>query len=310
VSDTQIAVFKGKRVGVLMGGSSTEREISLKTGEAVLASLKRQEYATVGIDVDERVAETLRKERIDLAFIALHGPKGEDGAIQGLLEILNIPYTGSGVLASALGMNKIASRKIFLFHKLPVPEFMILGRGEDFNRIFEEFELPVVVKPSCQGSSVGVSIVRDKAGLSAAIHLACKYDPEILVEKYIAGKEIHVGIVGNQALGAIEVVPKTAFYDYKAKYTPGMSTHIFPARLSKESYRISLDYGLAAHRALGCSGYSRVDIIVDEQGLPYILELNTLPGMTRTSLLPEIAREVGIDFDTLVYKILLWAIQR
>ncbi len=305
-----MAVLKNKRIGVLMGGSSTEREISLKTGEAVLASIKRQGYAAVGIDVDEAVAETLRKEKIDLAFIALHGPKGEDGAIQGLLEILNIPYTGSGILASALGMNKIASRKVFLFHKLPVPEFMILRRGEDSSRISGAFDLPVVVKPSCQGSSVGVSIVRDKAELGGATNLAFKYDPEILVEKYIEGKEIHVGILGQQALGAIEVVSKTAFYDYKAKYTPGMSTHIFPARLSKEIYQRSLDYALAAHQALGCSGYSRVDIIVDGQDIPYILEINTLPGMTQTSLLPEIARGVGIDFDALVHQILMLSINR
>ncbi len=306
----QMAVLKNKRIGVLMGGSSTEREISLKTGEAVLASLRRQGHTAVGIDVDEAVAEILRKEKIDLAFIALHGPKGEDGAIQGLLEILNIPYTGSGILASALGMNKIASRKVFLFHKLPVPEFIILRRGKDSSRISGAFDLPVVVKPSCQGSSVGVSIVRDKAELGEATNLAFKYDPEILVEKYIEGKEIHVGILGQQALGAIEVVSKTAFYDYKAKYTPGMSAHIFPARLSKEIYQRSLDYALAAHQALGCSGYSRVDIIVDGQDIPYILEINTLPGMTQTSLLPEIARGVGIDFDALVHQILMLPINK
>lgn len=293
-----------------MGGSSTEREISLKTGEAVLASLKQQGYTAIGIDVGETVAEVLKKEKIDLAFIALHGPKGEDGAIQGLLEILNISYTGSGILASALGMNKIASRKIFLFHKLPVPEFIILRRGEDSGRISETFDLPVVVKPSCQGSSVGVSIVRDKTELGRAVDLAYQYDPEILVEKYIQGKEIHVGILGQQALGAIEVVSKTDFYDYKAKYIPGMSTHIFPARLSKETYQRSLDHAFVAHQALGCSGYSRVDMIVDGQDIPYVLEINTLPGMTQTSLLPEIARWRGIDFDDLIHQILMLSINR
>ncbi len=305
-----MAVLKGKRIGVLMGGSSTEREISLKTGEAVLASLRRQGYTAVGIDMDEAVAEILKKEKIDLVFIALHGPKGEDGAIQGLLEILNIPYTASGILASALGMNKIASRKVFLFHKLPVPEFIILRHGEGPNKIFSAFDLPVVVKPSCQGSSVGVSIVRDEPEIGKAMNLALKYDPEILVEKYIEGKEIHVGILGDRSLGAIEVVSKTGFYDYKAKYTPGMSTHIFPARLSKEIYQRSLDYAFTAHQALGCRGYSRVDMIVDGNDVPYILEINTLPGMTQTSLLPEIARGVGIDFDALVHQILMLSVNR
>jgi D-alanine-D-alanine ligase len=301
-------ILKAKRVGVLMGGTSAEREISRKTGEAVLASLKRQGFLAVGIDVDVLVAEVIRKETIDVVFIALHGSKGEDGAIQGLLEILNIPYTGSGILASALGMNKIASRKIFLYHKLPVPDFIILRRGENPKEVLKKFGLPMVTKPSCQGSSVGVSIVHEESKLAAAVDLAFKYDHEILIEKYIQGKEIHVGIVGFEALGAIEVVSKTAFYDYEAKYTPGMSTHIFPARLPKALYQQSLEYALAAHQALGCSGYSRVDMIVDQEGVPYILELNTLPGMTQTSLLPEIGKGVGIDFDTLIRRILELAI--
>jgi D-alanine-D-alanine ligase len=303
-------ILKGKKIGVLRGGASAEREISLRTGEAVLASLRRQGYITVGVNVDASVAEVIRKEKIDLAFIALHGPKGEDGAIQGLLEILNIPYTGSGILASALGMNKIASRKIFLFHKLPVPEFMILRRGDNPAGVLKRFELPVVAKPSCQGSSVGVSIVHEELKLAGAVELAFQYDSEILVERYIQGKEIHVGIVGHEALGAIEVVSKTAFYDYEAKYTPGMSTHIFPARLSKDIYQKSLEYALAAHQALGCSGYSRVDMIVDQGGVPYILEINTLPGMAQTSLLPEIARGTGMDFDALIRRILELALNR
>lgn len=303
--------LKGKKIGVLLGGTSAEREISLKTGEAVLTSLKRQGFAAVRIDVDQAVAEVVRKEKIDLAFIALHGPKGEDGTIQGLLEVLGVPYTGSGVLASALGMNKIFSRKIFQFHNLSVPPYVILHPGDHFSQISRTLGLPLVVKPSRQGSSVGVSIVRQEDQLSRAVGLAFRYDPEILVEKYIRGKEVHVGILGDQALGAIEILSNTStsFYDYEAKYTPGMSRHIFPARLSQAVYQKSLDDALAAHRALGCSGYSRVDLIVDESGTPYILEINTLPGMTQTSLLPEIAQGVGIDFDTLVAKILVYALE-
>ena len=304
----RMGVLKFKRIGVLMGGTSAEREISLKTGEAVLASLKRLGYIAVAIDVNDGVAETLKREKIDLAFIALHGPKGEDGAIQGLLEILRIPYTGSGILASALGMNKISSRKLFLFHKIPVPEFVVLRRGENYTAISKTFSYPVVVKPSSQGSSVGVSIVHQAQELPAAVDLAFGYDPEILVERYIPGKEIHVGILGDEALGAIEVLPRTSFYDYEAKYTPGMSTHIFPARLSPEVYQKTLGCALAAHMALGCRGYSRVDIIVNGDGVPYVLELNTLPGMTQTSLLPEIARGVGMDFDGLINRIMELAV--
>jgi len=303
-----MGLLKSKRIGVLMGGTSAEREISLKTGEAVLASLKRLGYTAVGIDVSEAMPETVKREKIDLAFIALHGPKGEDGTIQGLLEILNIPYTGSGVLASALGMNKIASRKLFLFHKIPVPEFVVLKRGENYTAISKTLNFPIVVKPCSQGSSVGVSIVHQAQELLGAVELALRYDPEVLVERYISGKEVHVGILGDESLGAIEVLSRTPFYNYEAKYIPGMSTHIFPARLSPEVYQTTLDCALAAHRALGCRGYSRVDLIVNGEGVPYVLELNTLPGMTQTSLLPEIARGVGMDFDALINRILELAV--
>jgi D-alanine-D-alanine ligase len=298
-----------KKIGVLMGGLSAEREISLKTGETVLASLKAQGYSAVGIDVDEEIAGKIKKEKIDLAFIALHGPMGEDGAIQGLLEVLHVPYTGSGILASALGINKLASRKVFVFHKLAVPEFKALRRGEEATELGGPSGFPVVVKPNSQGSSFGVSIIQRPEDLSSAIEVAFKYDSEILIEKYIEGQEVHIGILGDKVLGAIEILPSTSFYDYEAKYTPGMSTHIFPARLSPEIYQKTLDHALVAHRALGCRGYSRVDMVVDKGGIPFILELNTLPGMTQTSLLPEIAREVGITFDVLIHQILALAMK-
>jgi D-alanine--D-alanine ligase len=236
------AVLKGKRIGVLMGGSSTEREISLKTGEAVLASIKRQGYTAVGIDVDKAVGETLRKEKIDLAFIALHGLKGEDGAIQGLLEILNIPYTGSGILASALGMDKIASRKVFVFHKLPVPEFVILRHGEDSSRIFSAFDLPVVVKPSCQGSSVGVSIVRDKAELGGAMNLAFKYGPEISreVNAYLSrqafkrdlSKEPRLCLCGSSGVGMQGLQPRGYDCGWKGRPLPFGDQH--PSRYDRD----------------------------------------------------------------------------
>ncbi len=286
------------RVGVLMGGTSAERDVSLKTGAAVLAALGRKGYDVVAIDVDATVAERVAHERIQLAFIALHGRLGEDGAIQGMLEVLGIPYTGSSVLASALGMDKVVSRRLFEAAGLPVPRYVLVTRHAAIPPL--PFPFPLVVKPNGEGSSVGVSIVSQASALPAALDQAFGYDRRVLIEAYIAGKEIQVGILGQRALGAIEIRPKTAFYDYVAKYTPGMSEHIFPAPLTPEVNRRTLEVALAAFRALGCEGYGRVDCLVDEIGTPYVLEVNTLPGLTETSLLPDIARGVGIAFDDLV----------
>ncbi|MBI3608684.1 MAG: D-alanine--D-alanine ligase [Nitrospirae bacterium] len=288
------------RIGVLMGGTSAERDVSLKTGAAVLAALRRKGYDAVAIDVDATVPERLARERVQLAFIALHGRLGEDGAIQGLLEVLGIPYTGSGVLASALGMDKVVSRRLFEAEGLPVPRYVLLTRAASIPPLPFPVPFPVVVKPNGEGSSVGVSIVSQAAELPAALAQAFEYDRRVLIEAYIAGKEIQVGILGERALGAIEIRLKTAFYDYVAKYTPGMSEHIFPAPLPPDVTRRTLDVALTAFRALGCEGYGRVDCLVDEAGTPYVLEVNTLPGLTETSLLPDIARGVGIAFDDLV----------
>jgi D-alanine-D-alanine ligase len=296
------------RIGVLMGGPSAERDVSLKTGAAVLAALKRKGYDAVAIDVDATVPERLERERVQLAFIALHGRLGEDGAIQGLLEVLGIPYTGSGVLASALGMDKVVSRRLFEAAGLPVPRYLLVTRDASIPLL--PFPFPVVVKPNGEGSSVGVSIVSQASALPAALDQAFGYDRRVLIEAYIAGKEIQVGILGERALGAIEIRPKTAFYDYVAKYTPGMSEHLFPAPLSAEVTRRTLEVALAAFRALGCEGYGRVDFLVDEAGTPYVLEVNTLPGLTETSLLPDIARGVGIAFDDLVEAIVTAALER
>ncbi|MBI3802321.1 MAG: D-alanine--D-alanine ligase [Nitrospirae bacterium] len=298
--------FLGKRIGVLMGGMSAEREVSLRSGRAIAAALERLGYLQVPIDVDTDAAQTLREARIEVAFIALHGRYGEDGAIQGMLEVMQIPYTGSGLLASALGMDKIASHGLFQSHGLPVPDFFVLTEeGQTRFRIDRlPFGFPVVVKPAMEGSSVGVTIVSAAGEIDAALKEAFRYGPRILIERYIPGREVQVGILGGKALGAIEIRSKTTFYDYTAKYVPGMSEHLFPAPLSAEVYKTVLDCGLRAHQALGCSGYSRVDLRVDPEMRPYLLEVNTLPGMTETSLLPEIARGVGIDFDQLVEQIL------
>lgn len=297
-----------KRIGVLMGGRSAEREVSLKTGAAVRAALDRLGYATVAIDVDATVADRLARERVDLAFIALHGRGGEDGTVQGLLEVVGIPYTGSGVLASALGMDKVIARTLFEAAQLPVPRHILVTTPDPPSAL--PFSYPVVVKPNGEGSSVGVSIVGHAGDLPGALKEAFRYDRRVLIEGFVAGKEIQVGILRGRALGAIEIRPKTAFYDYTAKYTPGMSEHVFPAPLPPEVTRRTLETSLAAFHALGCEGYGRVDCLVDAAGVPYVLEVNTLPGMTETSLLPEIARGVGLSFDALIAEIVRAAEER
>ncbi|HEY6838059.1 MAG TPA: D-alanine--D-alanine ligase [Geobacteraceae bacterium] len=299
--------LKAKKIGVLMGGLSAEREVSLSSGNAVLTALKARGYDAVGVDVGRDLAQALDREKVEVAFVCLHGRYGEDGAVQGLLELKGIPYTGSGVLASALAMNKIFAKLVFAASGLTVAGYRVVRRGEDATAL-RGFSLPLVVKPSQEGSSVGVSIVRDEAKLLPAMELAFGYDAEILVEEFIKGREIQVGILDDKAMGAIEIVPKNEFYDFEAKYTAGMAEHICPPVLPKELYGKLLAAGEAAHRALGCSGYSRVDFLVTETGECFILEVNTLPGMTALSLLPEIAqKEAGICFEELVERIILSA---
>lgn len=296
--------LRSKRIGVLMGGLSAEREVSLKSGAAVVRALVAKGYQAVGIDVGRDLSDRLATEGTEVAFIALHGRFGEDGAVQGLLELKGIPYTGSGVLSSALAMNKIYAKVVFASAGLTVAPYQVLRRGE---RLDPMFPLPVVVKPSQEGSSVGVSIVREPAQIEKALADAFAYDREILVERFIAGREIQVGILEEKALGAIEIVPKNEFYDFEAKYTDGMAEHILPAPLPAPLYEKVLRAGEAAHACLGCAGYSRVDFLVTADGECYLLEVNTLPGMTDLSLLPEIAKGAGIDFPELVERILLSA---
>lgn len=289
-----------------MGGLSVEKEVSLKTGEAVAAALNRLGYCVKKILVDQDLPFALKSGKIDIAFIALHGRYGEDGTIQGLLEIMQIPYTGSGVSACALSMNKILSRDLFYAHQLPMPPAFIL-KSEDagaFTLKQLPFETPVVVKPVSEGSSVGVAIVEEEKAFHAALDVAVQYGPRIIIEHYIDGKEVHVGILSEKALGAIEIRPKGRFYDYSAKYVSGMSKHVFPAPLSKDFEKEVLKLALKAHQVLGCSGYSRVDLLIDREDRPYLLEVNALPGMTETSLMPEIAAGLGISFDHLIEQIL------
>jgi D-alanine-D-alanine ligase len=299
--------LKRKKIGVLMGGLSAEREVSLASGAAVHKALRARGYDAVAIDVGRDIAQLLVKERVDVAFICLHGRYGEDGAVQGVLELMGVPYTGSGVLASALAMNKVLAKKVFQASGLTVAPYRVLRRGDTLDPAAFGLSLPLVVKPSQEGSSVGVSIVRTEAQMGPALELAFKYDEEILVEQFIRGREIQVGVLDDRALGAIEIVPKKEFYDFEAKYTPGMAEHILPAPLPADLYQKVLEAGERAHGSLGCCGYSRVDFLVTEEGECFLLEVNTLPGMTALSLLPEIAGGAGIGFEELVERILITA---
>lgn len=301
--------MRGMRIAVLMGGRSAERDVSLSTGKAVAAALREKGYAVVELDAAQDIAYRLREERTEVAFVALHGRFGEDGTIQGLLESLGIPYTGSGVLASALGMDKVRSRWIFEHLGIPVPPYRVVALEEAarFCPEREALSLPLVVKPAREGSSVGVSIVRSHEALPSALEKAFAFGSPVLAERYIRGREIQVGILDHEPLGAIEIRPKVEFYDYDAKYTEGLAEHIFPAPIPPDLYQEALRLALAAHQGLGCEGATRVDLLLEEGGGFYVLEVNTLPGMTPVSLLPEIARKVGISFPELCERILAGA---
>ncbi len=296
-----------------MGGMSAEREVSLMSGKAIIDALQELGYKPCPVEADRRLARHLWEEKIEVAFIGLHGRLGEDGAVQGLLEMMRIPYTGSGVLASALSMNKVISRQIFMQKGLPVPRHQVASaEGKEKFHIRElPFPFPVVVKPSQEGSSVGVTIVKEKNEIRRAMEAAFGFGTEILIEEYIRGREIQVGILDDSPLGAIEIVPRRQFYSYEAKYTEGLADHLLPAPLPQGDYERALQLGLKAHRLLGCEGATRVDMLYREKknrpGQFFVLEVNTLPGMTALSLLPEIALGAGIDFAHLVERILLGA---
>jgi D-alanine-D-alanine ligase len=302
--------LKSKRIAVLMGGLSVEREVSLRTGAAVSGALKGLGYQVVDVDVQKDVAERLRTEKIDVAFVALHGRYGEDGCIQGLLESLFIPYTGSGVLASSVGMDKVYAKQVFLARGISTPAYVAFETEAAAlaAQTSLPFGFPVVVKPSREGSSVGVRICKSPDAYEAAVKEAAKLAGSILVEKYIKGREVQGAVLDGDSMGAIEIVPKGEFYDYEAKYTSGSGTqYVFPAPLPPDQYKKVNEVCLAAHKALGCSGATRSDVICTPDGGVYLLEVNTLPGMTATSLLPKIAAGRGIDFASLCERLLLGA---
>jgi D-alanine-D-alanine ligase len=299
--------FKGEKIGVLMGGMSSEREISKNTGSAIIKALQKRGYNAVPVDVDNKIADILQKNNIEVAFIALHGSLGEDGTIQGLLEILRIPYTGSGILASALSINKVASKIIFSYHGLPTPSFQSFCADEDeVNHLQNQIKIPLpfVIKPSEEGSTIGVSIIEEKKNITDNLKKALQYSREILIEKFIHGRELTVGILNGRPLPLVEICPKSGFYDYKSKYTRGETEYIISPNLDKEKADEIKDIAVRAFTALGCRGVARVDFILSTNGSPFILEINTIPGMTETSLLPMAAKQAGIDFESLVEKIL------
>ncbi|MFP2963736.1 D-alanine--D-alanine ligase [Myxococcus sp. 1LA] len=302
--------LKQKRVGVLLGGMSAERDVSLRTGEAVSGALRGLGYNVVDIDVGRDLPARLAAEKVDVAWLAVHGRYGEDGCLQGLLESLFIPYTGSGVLASALGMDKVYAKQVFVAHGIPTPAYRSFRDAASALAAADSlpFPFPVVVKPSREGSSVGVHICKTRDAYEAAVNDAAKYAGSLLVEQFVKGREVQGGVLDGEALGVIEVRAAREFYDYDAKYKAGTGTqYLFPAPLPPDQYARVNEVCLAAHQALGCSGGSRSDVIVTDGGEVFLLETNTLPGMTATSLLPKIAAGRGIDFPALCERLLLGA---
>ena len=293
------------KVAVLMGGTSGEREVSLLSGAGVLAALQRRGVDAHAFDPAERKLDELAA--FDRVFIALHGRHGEDGTIQGALELMHIPYTGSGVMASAIGMDKWRSKLLWQAVGLPIPAFALLDAQSDFGAVANELGLPLFVKPACEGSSIGVSKVRDTSELRAAFAEASKHDSLVLAEQAILAGEYTVAILGDEALPIVKIEPATDFYDYDAKYLRDDTQYRCPCGLAPEREAEIRAQALTAFKALGCRGWGRVDFLMDDAGRAYFLEANTSPGMTTHSLVPMAAREAGISYDDLVLRVLSMA---
>ena len=316
-----------KRIGVLMGGTSSERDISMRSGLAIYQNLMELGYDAVPVDAGRDIVNVLKKEKVKFAFMALHGGTGENGAVQGLLEVLGIPYTGSRVLASALAMDKEASKKIFSYHGLPVaPSITVLKEKGRKRKATDKqspdatgaytfpgfppppFGPPWVVKPASEGSSIGVEIIKEESALEPCLEKAFSFGRRVIIERFIKGRELHIGVLGDRVLGGVEVRPSLEFYNYEAKYTSGLTEYIMPPEVEEEVYENVKGMALKAHLVLGCSGASRVDFMLDGNNLPYVLEVNTLPGMTTTSLLPKIAKSSGMSFNDLIEEMIKLAI--
>lgn len=307
------------RVAVLMGGKSAEREVSLKSGLAVCNALKAGGHEVIPIDVGDDIARRIDAAQVDVAFIALHGKYGEDGTVQGMLELLGIPYTGSNVLTSALAMDKIMTKKVLLADSLPTPRFCAFSRPPDDEEAWDKCRqevmatigLPAVIKPATQGSSIGITFARSENAIVPGLQEAFRYDERVLVEEFIDGTEVTAAVLGNRhprVLPLIEIVSATGVYNYQAKYTLGMSTHIIPPRLPAAVCEQIAGIALRTYRALRCRGFARIDFLVGD-GQPYVLEINTIPGLTEVSLFPDAARAAGISLTELVEELLQLALE-
>jgi D-alanine-D-alanine ligase len=304
------------KVAVLKGGRSLEREVSLRSGVNAEAALRRLGHEVLGVDADAHLVRTLRAERPDAAFIVLHGKGGEDGTVQELLEILEIPYTGPGVLACERAMDKVVAKAHFTAVGISTPPayafrqdaFRELGAGEAIPDIRERLGLPLIVKPASQGSALGISVVREAGDIAGALMNAFSYDERVLIERFVAGRELAVSVIGTAdawALPVVEAIPRDRdFYDFEARYTPGLTDFVAPARLPDAVAQEAAALALACYRALGCRGMSRVDMILDAEDRLWVLEINAIPGMTDTSLLPKAAEAAGLGFDEVVERIL------
>lgn len=306
------------RIAVLCGGRSAEREVSLRSGAQVQEALRALGHDVATVDIDRNTWDVLRDGGFDCVFNALHGRLGEDGTVQGMLELLDLPYTGSGVLASALCIDKVRAGRMMVAEGLHVPEFEELEvkegvAAEVVERIVQRYGLPLVIKPAREGSTIGLTIAKDEDAVASGLVLAGRYDRRVVVQRFQAGTEITVGVLATpdlQVLPTLEIVSENPVYDYDAKYTAGRSHHIIPARIPEAAREGASQAAGRAFVLLGCSGMARVDVIVDRTGVPWILEVNTVPGLTAVSLLPDAARAAGIEFDQLCARLVEHAIGR
>ena len=292
------------KVAVLYGGKSAEREVSLKSGGMVLAALRKKGVDAHPFDPKDRDLQDLVRERFARVFIALHGRFGEDGTVQGVLEWLGIPYTGSGVLASALAMDKVRTKRMWKSEGLPTAPYEVVSKDSDLKAVAKRLGVPMFVKPASEGSSVGMTKVKKAADLEEAYALAVNYDPVVIAERYIDGPELTVAILGSRVLPIIRIETPREFYDYEAKYLADDTRYLIPCGVSKAKEQQLQELSLRAFQALGCRGWGRVDLMLDKRGRPYLLEVNTSPGMTDHSLVPMAARAVGLAYEELCVKIL------
>ncbi len=292
------------RVGVLMGGAAAEREISIKSGQPVLAALQRKGVDAVGVDIKDDMITPLQKQSFDRVFNIMHGRGGEDGVLQGVLEALKLPYTGSGVMASALSMDKLRTKQCWLGENLPTPGWFLLATEQDVEICAKTLGFPMIIKPTLEGSSIGMSKAHDKEQLLAAWKLASNFQCDVLAEAWVSGKEYTVGILNDEALPVIRLETPHDFYDYDAKYFANTTVYHSPCGLKKLEEEKLKALALKASQIIGVDGWGRVDIFIDDQGQDQLIEVNTIPGMTDHSLVPMAAQAAGIDFDELVWRIL------